>query len=85
MTRATVLHRDRPDDDPAGAPSGMRWVWSSEMREWNLVCDSQYLGRVTRRFFGVGTYDAFSAYCSVYSGPCLRDAARALVREVRRG
>jgi hypothetical protein len=83
VTRATVLHRDRPDEDPAGAPSGLRWVWGSEMREWNLMCGSQYLGRVTRRFFGVGTHDAFSAHSSVYSGPSI--AAAALVKEVRRG
>lgn len=25
MSRATVLHRDRPTEDPAGAPSGLQW------------------------------------------------------------
>ena len=82
----TKLHRDRPTEDPAGAPSGLRWRLVSG-GWWALFRRDSCVGTVDR-LFADWPWDAGLASSSgwrrVRSGT-LSDCARALVAEVRRG
>jgi hypothetical protein len=92
VTRATTLHRDRPDEDPAGAPSGLRWVgWQPtgrEVRRWELTGGRRRLGWCLRHWASRTWRAVVLADCgsseTVHEG-ALGDCSRALVREVRRG
>jgi hypothetical protein len=92
VTRATALHRDRPDEDPAGAPSGLRWVgWrptGRELRRWELTGGRRRLGWCLRHWASRTWRAVVLADCgtreTVHEG-ALSDCARRLVREVRRG
>ncbi len=87
MTRPTVL---ACPSDPAGAPSGMRWrpVFSGDV--WMLVRDGvskAWLGSVSRTTDGRYVISRTSVLPRSRSRPrkTIRGAARALVKEVRRG
>ena len=93
MTRATTLHRDRPNEDPAGAPSGMRWrpVFGGDV--WMLLRDGwcngsrSWLGSVCRTTDGRFVISRTEILPRGRARPrkTIRGAAKALVREVRRG
>ena len=82
---ATVLHRDRPDEDPAGAPSGLRWRPVSG-GWWGLFSGSACLGTVERLFADwrwEATMASADGWRRVNVGS-LATVARELVRELRR-
>jgi hypothetical protein len=89
VSRPTVL---ACPEDPAGAPSGLRWVgWSStgrDVRRWELVCGRKRLGWCLRHWTSRIWRAVVLADCgsgeTVHEGT-LSDCARQLVREVRRG
>jgi len=94
VSRATVLHRDRPDEDPAGAPSGLRWrpvfggdVWMLLREGWCGNGSRTWIGSVSRTTDGRFTISRTEVLPRgrARTRKTIRGAARALVREVRRG
>jgi hypothetical protein len=75
VSRATVLHRDRPDEDPAGAPSGLRWRLL-EHGGWRLWRGEVCVGAII--------YEPPGYWRRVATGD-LDWCARELERAVRRG
>ena len=90
--RATTLHRDRPDEDPAAAPSGLKWIgWrptGRELRRWELTAGCRRLGWCLRHWASRTWRAVVLADCgsseTVHEG-ALGDCARAMVEAVRRG
>jgi len=87
VTRATVLHRDRPDDDPAAAPSGLRWRLL-EHGGWRLwrgeVCVGAILSGSRPWASAAIIYEPPGYWRRVATGD-LDWCARELERAVRRG
>jgi hypothetical protein len=89
VTRATTLHRDRPDEDPAAAPTGLRWEmngdWSWSLREPARGRSGRAVGHVWRLPAWRDRRRRWVRFPGVTRYPYLPDAARALVEAVRRG
>lgn len=79
--RATVLHRDRPTEDPAGAPSGLRWRYL-EHGGWRLWRGEVCVGGVLRvgQEWWTGSVLRSGIWRTIATGPLVTVA-----REVRRG